>query len=182
MKVCPYCGRYCDDNAMICANCGGTLPMDANAAPAGNAAGYGAAGGFAAGASFGSNPGPENTSFRSTAPQPNPYAQQAPYQTNPYPQQAPYQTNPYATRGPEVNPAAGKMPSKGLHLTLTILGFLLGVLWGILCMGPYKAMSAAILNGDVEEAKKNAKKIRTFFIIGMVVNVLFVVGRMAQGG
>ena len=176
MKQCPFCGRYCNDNAMICANCGGTLPMDANAAPAGNAGGFGAAGGFAAGPSFGSNPGPADNSFRGTAQQPN----SAP--GYPYAQQPPYQANPTAVRGPEVNPAAGKMPSKGLHLTLTILGFLLGVLWGILCMGPYKAMSAAILNGDVEEAKKNAKKIRTFFIIGMVVNVLFVVGRMAQGG
>lgn len=151
MKVCPYCGRYCDDNALTCANCGGNLPQ---------------------------------------ADQNNPYAQQNPYQNAPnayqnppYGQQAPYQNAPYGQQAPvRSNTGGGKMPNKGLHLTLTILGFLLGVLWGILCIGPYTNMKNAIANGDAYEARSNAKKIKIFFFVGLAVNVLIIMIRVGQGG
>ncbi len=90
MKVCPYCGRYCDDNAKICANCGGTLPEVSPANPAGDPAG--AAAGFAAAQQNAF----QNASFGQAAPQNNPYGQQNQYQNNPYAQQPQYQNNPYA--------------------------------------------------------------------------------------
>ena len=74
------------------------------------------------------------------------------------------------------------MPSTGLYLLLTILGFLFGILWGILCISPYKALKAAVAAGDAETAKAQAKKIRIFVIIGVVLNVLIVIGQLAQAG
>ena len=71
------------------------------------------------------------------------------------------------------------MPSKNGYLALVIIGFILGVLWGALSIGPYNDMKQAIEVGNVDEARKNAKKIRTFFIIGLVVNVLIVLGQVA---
>ena len=75
----------------------------------------------------------------------------------------------------------GNMPSKGTYLTLVILGFLLGIIWGALSLGPYNTLKAAIANGDVETAQANAKKIRTYVIIGLVLNVLIFIGRAAGG-
>ena len=72
-----------------------------------------------------------------------------------------------------------EMPSKGFHLFLLILGFLLGVIWGILSIGPSRAMTEAIAAGDAETAWINAKKIRKWVLIGLVVNVLVVIGRIA---
>ncbi|MBR0373440.1 MAG: hypothetical protein IJH91_02795 [Mogibacterium sp.] len=63
-------------------------------------------------------------------------------------------------------------PSKGLYLGLTIFGFLCGILWGILSIGPYRNMSAAIEAGDAPLAQAYAKKIRTYVIIGVIVNVI----------
>ena len=74
-----------------------------------------------------------------------------------------------------------KMPSKGANLAMVIIGFFLGILWGILSIGPYQKLKLAIDNGDVEEAQANAKKIRIFFIIGVVVNVLFIIVSLARG-
>ena len=66
-----------------------------------------------------------------------------------------------------------KMPSKGLYLTLTVLGFCLGIIWGALSIGPYRNMTAAIQAGDAALAEAFAKKIRTYFLIGLAVNVVF---------
>ena len=74
-----------------------------------------------------------------------------------------------------------KMPSKGLYLTMVIVGFFLGVLWGALSISPYQKMKAAIDADDSVTAWDNAKKIRLFFWIGVAVNVLFIIGRMAGG-
>lgn len=74
-----------------------------------------------------------------------------------------------------------KMPSKGLYLTMVIVGFFLGILWGVLSISPYQKMKAAIDAGDSVTAWDNAKKIRTFFWIGVAVNVLIIIGRMAGG-
>ena len=70
-----------------------------------------------------------------------------------------------------------EMPSKGFHLFLLILGFLLGVIWGILSIGPYRAMTEAIAAGDAETAWINAKKIRKWVLIGIVINVLIIIGQ-----
>lgn len=72
-----------------------------------------------------------------------------------------------------------KMPSQGGHLALVILGFLFGILWGALSISPYNKMKEAIANGDAETAQANAKKIRTFVIIGLVINVLIIIGKLS---
>ena len=74
------------------------------------------------------------------------------------------------------------MPSTGLYLFLTILGFLFGILWGILCIGPYRTLKVAVANGDGVLAQEQAKKIRIYVIIGVVLNVLIFVAQMARGG
>lgn len=68
------------------------------------------------------------------------------------------------------------MPSKGGYLALVILGFLLGIIWGVLAVFPYRKMTAAINSGDVEEAQANAKKVLIFVLIGVGVNVLIMIG------
>ena len=74
-----------------------------------------------------------------------------------------------------------KMPSKSTYLVLVIVGFLFGILWGLLSLSPYNKLKVAVDNGDVEEANANAKKIRIFVIIGVVLNILVLIGRMAGG-
>ena len=74
-----------------------------------------------------------------------------------------------------------KMPSKSTYLVLVIVGFLFGILWGLLSLSPYNKLKVAVDNGDVEEATANAKKIRIFVIIGVVLNILVLIGRMAGG-
>ena len=73
-----------------------------------------------------------------------------------------------------------KMPSKGGYLALVILGFLLGILWGALSISPYIKMKAAIASGDMDTALANAKKIRIFVIVGLVLNVLLFASRFIQ--
>ena len=158
MKVCPYCGRYCDDRSMTCAHCGGDLPA-ADHVPAQSA------GGFAAASGFGETSYPQTQ--QTAAPAQNDQTQ--------YPPQ--YNQTQYPVQQGEVQ----KMPSKGLHLTLMILGFFLGVVWGFLCIGPYKAMNIAIQNGDAVTAANNAKKIRLFFFIGLAVNVVVLYIRARTG-
>lgn len=72
-----------------------------------------------------------------------------------------------------------KMPSSGGCLAMLIVGFALGIIWGALSISPYKKVKAAIANGDVATAQENAKKIRMFMIIGIVVNVLFFIIQLA---
>ncbi len=74
-----------------------------------------------------------------------------------------------------------EMPKKGTYTALLVVGFICGILWGILSISPYQKLKVAIENGDVEEAQANAKKIRIFVIIGVVVNALVLIGRMAGG-
>ncbi|MBR1758637.1 MAG: CD225/dispanin family protein [Lachnospiraceae bacterium] len=71
------------------------------------------------------------------------------------------------------------MPSKTTYLVLTIVGFVFGLIWGILCISPYNKLKVAVDEGDVETAQANAKKIRTFVIIGIVLNILLFIGQMA---
>lgn len=66
------------------------------------------------------------------------------------------------------------MPSKGLHLTLLIISFAAGALWGALSISPYTKMKTAITTGDSTAAWACAKKVKIFFWIGLAVNaVLF---------
>ena len=74
-----------------------------------------------------------------------------------------------------------KMPSKGFYLFLVIVGFLFGILWGALSISPYNKLKAAVDSGDAETANANAKKIRTYVIIGVVLNVVIFIFRYRTG-
>ena len=67
-----------------------------------------------------------------------------------------------------------EMPRKGSHLAMLIVSFVLGVLWGLLGLGPFKRMNAAVAAGDAETAWANAKKVELFFWIAIVLNVIFI--------
>ena len=72
------------------------------------------------------------------------------------------------------------MPKPGGYLAMVIIGFFLGIIWGLLSIGSYNKMKNAIAMGDVVQARKSAKNITIIFIIGVVVNVLFILGSLAQ--
>ncbi len=74
-----------------------------------------------------------------------------------------------------------KMPSKGFYLFLVIVGFLFGILWGALSISPYNKLKAAVDSGDAETANANAKKIRIYVIIGVVLNVVIFIFRYRTG-
>ena len=64
------------------------------------------------------------------------------------------------------------MPNKTTYTVLLVLGFLLGIIWGILAISPYTKMKKAIDEGDQATARDNAKSIKTYIIIGLIVNVV----------
>ena len=74
-----------------------------------------------------------------------------------------------------------QMPSKGGHLAMVIVGFLCGILWGILAIGPYNKMKAAIDAGDDAAAWTYSKNVKLYYWIGIAVNILIIIGRMAGG-
>ena len=74
-----------------------------------------------------------------------------------------------------------KMPEKGFYLFLVIFGFVIGILWGALSISPYNKLKAAVDSGDYETANANAKKIRTYVIIGVVINAVVIVVRKMYG-
>ena len=54
------------------------------------------------------------------------------------------------------------------------------MLWGALSIKPYREMKAAIARDDSDAAWENAKKVRTFFLIGLAINALIFIGQLAQ--
>lgn len=106
-----------------------------------------------------------------------PYQQQAGY---PYQQQNMYQAQPQPGYSyPQNSVTDGPMPSQGLYLVLLVIGFLCGILWGALSLGPYQTMKTAIANNDGVTARANAKKILIFTLIGVAINALIIIGRIA---
>ena len=80
-----------------------------------------------------------------------------------------------------VRAADGPMPNKTLYTVLLVLGFICGILWGILALGPYKKMNEAINAGNSAEANAQAKKVMIFAVIGIVLNAVILIGRFAGG-
>ena len=74
-----------------------------------------------------------------------------------------------------------KMPSKGGYLALVIFGFILGIVWGVLSLGPYRNLKAAVDADDYYTAQENAKKIKRYILIGIVVNILIAIVRTRMG-
>ena len=182
MKQCRNCGSALDDSLVFCPYCG--KPLDGGTQP--NA--YGAQGNMPygnRGNAYGAPAGPYNGQGNM---QGNPYGGTPNNQGNAYNAFSGNQGNAY---GAPTNPYAGqrginpqmsnkKMPTQGVYLTLVIIGFICGILWGVLAMSPYKKMKEAIAANDAEEANANAKKILTFVVIGIIINALVITGKLAQ--
>lgn len=73
------------------------------------------------------------------------------------------------------------MPNPSSYLVMVIIGFFLGILWGVLTIGSYTKLKDAVARNDSVEAQAQAKKIRTVFIIGLVINIFAFFGYIAQG-
>ena len=73
-----------------------------------------------------------------------------------------------------------EMPVQGFYLALVILGFVLGIIWGVVSIFPYRNMKAAINSGDVELAQINAKTIKSYVFIGFVMNVLVFIASLPR--
>ena len=67
------------------------------------------------------------------------------------------------------------MPSKGKYLALFIINFVMGVLWGLLSINGFVRLNNGINSGNVELAQSGAKKIKTMFIVGLIVNIVIIV-------
>lgn len=67
-----------------------------------------------------------------------------------------------------------EMPSRGKHTAMFVFSFIFGVLWGLLSIGAFKTMNIRINEGDVEGANVSAKKVRMFFWIGLIVNIVLI--------
>ena len=161
MKYCRNCGATHDDSVLSCLYCGG--PLDGGTQS--NA--YGAQGNMPYGNWGNTNGAPAGY-----------YNGQENVQGNPYGAPA----NPYANQRGMIIPQMSnqKMPSQGAYLALVIVGFVCGIIWGVLALSPYNNMKSAILANNAEEARQNAKKIVIFVLIGIVVNALVIFGRFAQ--
>ena len=89
------------------------------------------------------------------------------------PADVPPAVNPQPGAGPGQGAAVPEgMPNKGAYTALLILGFICGILWGILSISPYSKMSKAIEAGEAATAWENAKKVKIFCLIGVAINVL----------
>ena len=81
-----------------------------------------------------------------------------------------------------VRAADGPMPNKTLYTVLLVIGFLCGILWGILALSPYNKMKAAIDAGDSAEANKQAKKVMIFAVVGIVINAALLIFNVMGSG
>ena len=92
-------------------------------------------------------------------------------------------TNPFDRNAPPYSSASYRsssapMPRRGLYIFWLIVGFACGVLWGALSIAPFRRMNAAIARDDSYDAWANAEKVRMFALIGIGVNVLFLIIRL----
>ena len=67
------------------------------------------------------------------------------------------------------------MPSRGKHTVMFVFSFIFGVLWGLLSIGAFTTMNRAINAGDAVQAQASAKKVRTMFWVGLIVNIVLIV-------
>lgn len=74
------------------------------------------------------------------------------------------------------------MPSVGTATFLCVVGCLCGIIWGVYGFSQRSGMKDAIARGDVDTAKKKFKSIVIATCIGIVLNVLLIIGQMAQAG
>ena len=72
----------------------------------------------------------------------------------------------------------GQMPNKTTYTIWLVVGFLMGILWGVLAVFPFMKMRKAIDANDLIEAWVNADKVQGFVIVGMVISFIAAVFRM----
>ena len=148
---CAKCGAPLNDDAKFCASCGTPVAAD-----------------------------PVQETVAAVTPQPvapepvaavpvEPAAVQPVEYVQPQYVQPQYAQQQYA---PMVPANQADMPSKGLAIALIVVGFLCGIIWGIVGFTQYGPMKEAISRGDVAEAKSKFKTIAIATGVGVVVNVL----------
>ena len=86
-----------------------------------------------------------------------------------------------ASQGPSSSGAIAGMPSTTTAIILIVVGFLCGILWGIIGITQYGSMKKAIEAGDAETANKKFNIIKIATIVGVVLNVLIIGGQMVAG-
>lgn len=168
---CAKCGAQLNDDAKFCASCG--TPVAADPVQETVAA---------------VTPEPvvpepvaaqpvEPVVVAPVAAQPVEYAQ--PQYAQPQPEQPQYVQPQYAQQqyaqqqyAPIVPANQADMPSKGLAIALIVVGFLCGIIWGIVGFTQYGPMKEAINRGDVATAKDKFKTIAIATGVGVVINVL----------
>ena len=160
--LCSSCGAPISEGAKFCSKCG--TPVAAEQATPEPVA-Y-------------TEPEPVQSTYEQPAYEQPAYEQPA-YEQTVYQQPAYDQQAPAGQYAPIV-PAAQMvdMPSKGVAIALIVVGFVCGVIWGIIGVVQYGPMKAAIQRGDVVEAKDKFGVIRNATIIGVVINILFLIAQL----
>ena len=152
---CTSCGSQVPDGTTFCPNCGAQMPV-ANA--------------------------PEMPQTPAPAPMPAPSFQQPDQQAGPQQFPGANQVNP--APGPVVTNNGGNlagMPNTTTAIILIVVGFICGIIWGVIGLTQYKPMKNAIAMGDAVTANKKFNVIKIATIIGIVINVLFIIGNMNAG-
>lgn len=158
---CAKCGAQLNDDAKFCASCGTPVAAD----PVQETV-----------AAVTPQPvAPEPVAAAPVEPaavQPVEYAQ--PQYAQQQPEQPQYVQPQYAQQqyAPIVPANQADMPSKGLAIALIVVGFLCGIIWGIVGFTQYGPMKEAINRGDVATAKDKFKTIAIATGVGVVINVL----------
>ena len=111
------------------------------------------------------NPDPVTYSAPEPDPLPVTYA-------NPEPQPT-YQQAPVST---------ANMPSLTTATVLVVIGFLLGIIWGIYGDTQRSTLKTAIETGNVEVANKKFRNIVIATSVGVAVNIFATIGALAQRG
>ena len=83
---------------------------------------------------------------------------------------------PYQQSASSPNVTAANMPSKGAAIALIVVGFLCGIIWGIIGVVMYTGMSSAMAAGDAATASSKFRNIAIATGIGVVLNILIVIG------
>ena len=68
------------------------------------------------------------------------------------------------------------VPNTTTAIILIVIGFVSGIIWGIIGVVQYGPMKRAIESGDVVTANKKANIIKIATGIGVAVNILAIIG------
>lgn len=168
---CPYCGSAINNANGSCPACGARL---------GEAAGvpeeYMSGGGsHRTGATFDYMSQPNVSASADVRPTPEPAPASVPV-SQPEPESRPT----YEVAYPAAKDTDDKMPSSVANLILVVVGFLCGVIWGVIALIQYNKMNAAIEQGDVQTAKAKAQNVKIAVGIGVALTLIALLGTCSQ--